>query len=189
MELSPHSLTARIMLPAVFGVWLDWTGLLPYSPFSALPPQGTYRTLALKLFRGEPAITKFDWNFSPNHTSSHCVAQQTGSGLPTAFLRGSPWAWLAHLVSGLVNPADCSPFRTRFPCAFSRLTGIKQARYTNSLAHSSIGTPSLCLAAKLRLLVSKWFQILFHSPSGVLFTFPSWYLFAIDHQTYLALPV
>ena len=28
----------------------------------------------------------------------------------------------------------------------------------------------------LRLLVSVWFQVLFHSPSGVLFTFPSRYL-------------
>ena len=26
--------------------------------------------LALKLFRGEPAISGFDWNFSPIHTSS-----------------------------------------------------------------------------------------------------------------------
>ena len=25
--------------------------------------------LALKLFRGEPAISGFDWNFSPIHTS------------------------------------------------------------------------------------------------------------------------
>ena len=39
----------------------------------------------------------------------------------------------------------------------------------------------------LRLLVRTQFQVLFHSPSGVLFTFPSRYLFAIDHKTYLAL--
>jgi len=32
----------------------------PYEdPFSALPPEFT-KTLALKLFRGEPAITRFD---------------------------------------------------------------------------------------------------------------------------------
>ena len=39
----------------------------------------------------------------------------------------------------------------------------------------------------LRLLVSTWFQDLFHSPHGVLFTFPSRYLFAIDHKIYLVL--
>ena len=41
----------------------------------------------------------------------------------------------------------------------------------NSLVHSSIGTPSL----SLRLLVDIRFQVLFHSPPGVLFTFPSRY--------------
>ena len=37
-------------------------------------------------------------------------------------------------------------------------------------------------ALGLRPLVSAWFQVLFHSPPGVLFTFPSRYLFAIGHQ-------
>ena len=39
----------------------------------------------------------------------------------------------------------------------------------------------------LRLLVRTQFQDLFHSPSGVLLTFPSRYLYTIDHKTYLAL--
>ena len=39
----------------------------------------------------------------------------------------------------------------------------------------------------LRLLVGAWFQVLFHSPPGVLFTFPSRYWFAIGGQEYLAL--
>ena len=39
----------------------------------------------------------------------------------------------------------------------------------------------------LRLLVSTEFQVLFHSPPGVLFTFPSRYSFTIDHVIYLAL--
>jgi len=39
----------------------------------------------------------------------------------------------------------------------------------------------------LRLLVRAQFQVLFHSPSGVLLTFPSRYLFSIDHVIYLAL--
>ncbi len=33
----------------------------------------------------------------------------------------------------------------------------------------------------LPLLVSLRFHVLFHSPTGVLFTFPSRYYFAIDH--------
>jgi hypothetical protein len=39
----------------------------------------------------------------------------------------------------------------------------------------------------LRLLVRTQFQVLFHSPSGVLFAFPSRYLFTIDRKIYLAL--
>ncbi len=40
---------------------------------------------------------------------------------------------------------------------------------------------------RLRLLVGTEFQDLFHSPPGVLFTFPSRYLFTIDHKICLAL--
>src|SRR6266581_7607348 len=42
-------------------------------------------------------------------------------------------------------------------------------------------------AEALRPLVGTWFQVLFHSPSGVLFTFPSRYSFTIGRQEYLAL--
>ena len=38
-------------------------------------------TLALKLFRGEPAIAVFVWNFSANHNSSANVATGVGSVL------------------------------------------------------------------------------------------------------------
>jgi hypothetical protein len=39
----------------------------------------------------------------------------------------------------------------------------------------------------LRLLVSIWFQVLFHPPLGVLFTFPSRYLFTIGHRRVFSL--
>jgi hypothetical protein len=38
------------------------------------------------------------------------------------------------------------------------------------------------VAAGLRRIVGTWFQVLFHSPPGVLFTFPSRYLSAIGHR-------
>ena len=49
--------------------------------FSALPPPNTVQTLALKLFRGEPAISQLDWNFSPIHKSSAGVSTNVGSVL------------------------------------------------------------------------------------------------------------
>src|SRR3990167_1449144 len=48
--------------------------------------------------------------------------------------------------------------------------------------------PSITNMVGLPLFVSTRFQILFHSPSGVLFTFPSRYWFTIDQNAYLALP-
>ena len=51
---------------------------------------------------------------------------------------------------------------------------------TNSQAHSSKGTLSPLLR-RLQRFVSRRFQVLFHSPPGVLFTFPSRYLSAIGH--------
>ncbi len=41
--------------------------------------------------------------------------------------------------------------------------------------------------SELQLMVSIRFQVLFHSPKGVLFTFPSRYFFTIGHYLYLAL--
>ena len=55
--------------------------------------------------------------------------------------------------------------------------------HRNSLARSTKSTPSV----SLRLLVSTGFQFLFHSPPGVLFTFPSRYFPLSVTGSYLAL--
>ena len=59
--------------------------------------------------------------------------------------------------------------------------GLTSPLITNSQAHSSKGTLSPLLR-RLERFVSRRFQVLFHSPPGVLFTFPSRYLSAIGHQ-------
>ena len=70
---------------------------------------------------------------------------------------------------------------------------LNLAANSNSPVHSAIGTPSPLLPRTrrrrtgLRPLVSTRFQVLFHSPPGVLFTFPSRYWFAIGRKRYLAL--
>src|SRR5690606_24076024 len=71
-----------------------------------------------------------------------------------------------------------------FRLAFATATplGLTSPHTANSQAHSSKGTPSQQPKSSLRRIVSKWFQVLFHSPPGVLFTFPSRYLSAIGHQ-------
>ena len=73
---------------------------------------------------------------------------------------------------------------TRFPCA-SDTEYLKLASYYNSPDRSTKSTTppinGLCL------LVSTRFQVLFHSPPGVLFTFPSRYFFTIGHQVVFSL--
>src|ERR1700761_2053133 len=63
-----------------------------------------------------------------------------------------------------------------------RLNTLTMPVPRNSQVHSSIGTRStLPCGIGLSRFVSTRFHVLFHSPSGVLFTFPSRYLFAIGH--------
>ena len=52
-----------------------------FDTFSALPPLNSYPTLVLKLFRGEPAISKFVWNFTASHSSSPVIATNVRSAL------------------------------------------------------------------------------------------------------------
>ena len=70
----------------------------PKIPHSVLYPRENEGTLVLKLFRGEPAITKLDWHFTSCHRSSHAFAAATGSGLHSSFDKLHPahdkLAWL-----------------------------------------------------------------------------------------------
>ena len=75
-------------------------------------------------------------------------------------------------------------FRLGFPSATDLLV-LNLATHRNSTAHFPRGTPSRLNAAPIacKHAVSG----LFHSPPGVLFTFPSRYFFSIGRQMYLAL--
>ena len=90
-------------------------------------------------------------------------------GPPRDFTLASTCTWIGHPVSGLQHATN-RPIKTRFPFG-SVAEQLNLAAYHNSLARSTKSTRSLALP----LLVSIRFQILFHSPPGVLFTFPSRY--------------
>ena len=68
------------------------------------------------------------------------------------------------------------PIQTCSRCG-SRPEVLNLASYIHSPDHSTKGTRSP--VDGLSVLVSTRFQVLFHSPPGVLFTFPSRYSFAI----------
>src|SRR5699024_11473258 len=80
-------------------------------------------------------------------------------------------------LSSDVCSSDLALFRLAFATAPHSLLNLASNR--NSPVHSTKGTPSPING--LWLLVSTRFQVLFHSPSGVLFTFPSRYWFTIGH--------
>ena len=71
------------------------------------------------------------------------------------------------------------PIKTRFRFGSGPLV-LNLASYIHSPDHSTIGTISHIDV--LYVLVSTRFQVLFHSPPGVLFTFPSRYCSSIGHQ-------
>ena len=72
---------------------------------------------------------------------------------------------------------NCGRLRLGFPSA-PVLQHLNLAAHHNSLARSTKSTRSLSLPP----IVGTRFQVLFHSPPGVLFTFPSQYCFTIGHQ-------
>src|SRR5579884_552857 len=69
-----------------------------------------------------------------------------------------------------------------------RLNTLTKPVPSNSQVHSSIGTRSaMSCDIGLSRFVSARFHVLFHSPPGVLFTFPSRYSFAIGHHSIFSL--
>jgi hypothetical protein len=100
-----------------------------------------------------------------------------GFGPPVRVTAPSPWTWVDHTVSGL-RPRTHSPYsdslslRLRFFSLTSHVNVTRRFILQKARRHPFNG---------LRLFVSARFQDLFHSPSGVLFTFPSRYWFTIGH--------
>ena len=77
------------------------------------------------------------------------------------------------------------PIQTRFLFGSIPYSELNLAIYNNSLDRSTKSTISRLKS--LYLLVNIGFQVLFHSPPGVLFTFPSRYYSTIDHQVVFSL--
>ena len=57
---------------------------------TVLYPQWLYTRLYLNRFRGEPAISEFDWPFTPSHKSSANFSTLVGSVLQLMLLNLQP---------------------------------------------------------------------------------------------------
>ena len=91
MDLSTHSLSA---IPKLTGIRSLVRFSKDRSPlvYPVLYPRQPRITHYLNSFRGEPAISEFDWPFTPSHRSSPTIATVVGSALHCA----SPQLQPAH---------------------------------------------------------------------------------------------
>jgi hypothetical protein len=101
-------------------------------------------------------------------------------GPPRRLTAASPWSWVDHLASRLQQATYFALFRLAFataPCLKHLTMLLTTTRWLiKQKARRHPGKPGL------RLIVGIRFQVLFHSPPGVLFTFPSRYLSTIGYR-------
>ena len=82
MKLIPHSLTgSRNPLPNIRSLPRLGTAFAARTETVALPLDRTSLPLRLNAFRGDPASSEFDWNFTANHSSSPDFSTPVGSVL------------------------------------------------------------------------------------------------------------
>ena len=105
-----------------------------------------------------------------------------GFGPPRGLTRASTCPWVDHSASGLQH-ATRRPIQTRFRYGYP--TRVNLATYRNSQAHSSKGTRSLHSGRSQNAPTACRHTVsgtISRPLTGVLFTFPSRYLFTIGHQ-------
>lgn len=125
-------------------------------------------SLYLDIFQGEPAISRLDWHFTPNHSSSERLAAHTGADLLPNFFGTHPdhgqIVWFRVQYTPLISPYSGSlSLRLRdgnhlsLRCVLTRWLILQQAR-----DHPN-------LAVRLSRIDSRQFQVLFHQPSRLSF--------------------
>ena len=163
-----------------------WRGLSPPNhPISALPRHLPRRRSSCGKLRGEPAISGLDWTFTPIRGSSERFARQHRFGPPPSFRWASTWPRIDRPVSGLLPMTQgehTSPLvpngtaDSRFRSGYG-VDHLNLAIGRNSLARFSKRTAGRWALRPFTpyLPVAAWFQALFTSLFGVLFSFRSPY--------------
>ena len=105
-------------------------------------------------------------------------------GPPLPFTATSTWTWVDHPVSGLRILTICALFRLGFPSAPHLKCLTLPASATRRTVLQKVRGSS---CKDVPQLVNTGFQVLFHSPPGVLFTFPSQYYALSVTKEYLGL--
>ena len=143
----------------------------------------TNMRLALSYFE-ENQLSPGSIGISPLPTPHpHPFSNGCGFGPPLPFTATSTWTWVDHPVSGLLR-LTVALLRLGFPSAPDLQSLTSPASATRRTVLQKVRGSSL---KDVPQLVNIWFQVLFHSPPGVLFTFPSQYYALSVTKEYLAL--
>ena len=156
--------------------------MTPPRKFSALPPRISAEASPKAISR-RTSYLRVRLEFLPYPHLIPTLFNGCGFGPPLPLTAASAWTWIDHPVSGLL-PLTLALLRLGFPTAPSledltlpvsatRRTVLQKVRGRTNNA--------------LPQLVDTGFQVLFHSPPGVLFTFPSQYYALSVTKWYLAL--
>ena len=156
--------------------------MTPPRKFSALPPQDCYEASPKAISR-RTSYLRVRLEFLPYPHLIPTLFNGCGFGPPLPFTATSTWTWIDHPVSGLLH-LTLALLRLGFPSApeldsltlpddVTRRTVLQKVRGSS---HKDVPQ-----------LVNTGFQVLFHSPPGVLFTFPSQYYALSVTEEYLAL--
>ena len=156
--------------------------MTPPREFSALPPADSHEASPKAISR-RTSYLRVRLEFLPYPHLIATLFNGCAFGPPRNFTFASTWTWIDHPVSGL-HMLTLRPIKTRSRFGSGALL-LNLASIRNSPDRSTKST-RLHLNV-LPQLVNTGFQVLFHSPPGVLFTFPSQYYALSVTKEYLAL--
>ena len=156
--------------------------MTPPRKFSALPPQICIEASPKAISR-RTSYLRVRLEFLPYPHLIATLFNGCAFGPPLPLTAASAWTWVDHPVSGL-PVLTLALFRLGFPTAprLDRLT-LPAPATRRTVLQKVRG----CAHKALPQLVNTGFQVLFHSPPGVLFTFPSQYYALSVTKEYLAL--
>ena len=156
--------------------------MTPPRKFSALPPL-VCTEASPKAISRRTSYLRVRLEFLPYPHLIPTLFNGCGFGPPLPLTAASAWTWIDHPVSGLLS-LTLALLRLGFPTAPS----LKDLTLPVSATRRTVLQKVRGRAYKaLPQLVDTGFQVLFHSPPGVLFTFPSQYSALSVTKWYLAL--
>ena len=156
--------------------------MTPPRKFSALPPQICIEASPKAISR-RTSYLRVRLEFLPYPHLIPTLFNGCGFGPPTPFTASSSWTWIDHPVSGLLL-LTFALFRLGIPSAPHLKCLTSPVSATRRTVLQKVRRPTYKV---VRQLVNTGFQVLFHSPPGVLFTFPSQYYALSVTKEYLGL--